>query len=548
MKQAILISLVCWLSLMLLLSLEKDKQIITGEHVNNSLNIIGMHMTETEIDSLLSGLEEYRSDYIEMRKYKLSNKVAPSLIFNPLPPNFKINNQTVSCEFEELSGIELPEKIDDLAFFSIGELAYLIKNQKITSVELTTFFIDRLKTHDKTLHCVISLTEDLALKQAAKADMEIAKGDYKGLLHGIPYGAKDLLATKDYKTSWGAEPFKDQAFDLDATVIQKLEEAGAILVAKLTLGALAWGDVWYGEKTRNPWDPSQGSSGSSAGSASSVSAGLVPFAIGTETYGSIVSPATVCGTTGLRPSFGRVSRFGAMALSWSMDKIGPICRSTEDCAIVFNAIRGKDTKDQTTVNASFNYKYNRDHTKLKIGYLKSIFESDYTFKKQDSFFLSQLIQSGYSLIPIELPEVPPLGHILTAEAAAAFDELTRSGQDDLLKRQVKNAWPNVFRAARFIPAVEYIQANRIRTELIEQMDSIMQTVDVYLTPSWEGPNLYLTNLTGHPQLVIPNGFIEGLPTSISIVGKLYGEAELLEFGKIAQELTGFHSHHPPGFN
>ncbi len=339
-------------------------------------------------------------------------------------------------------------------------------------------------------------------------------------------------------------PYKEQRLDYDAAVIEKLDEAGAVLCAKLTLGALAWGDVWYGEQTRNPWDTSRGSSGSSAGSASAVAAGLLPFALGTETLGSIVSPSTVCGTTGLRPTFGRVSRYGAMALSWSMDKIGPICRSAEDAAIVFNAIQGKDERDPFTFEAAFNYNDEFDPKTLSVGYIASDFERDYPFKEQDAEALQTLKKLGYKLVPLKLPDLPDLRMILSAEAAAAFDELTRSGRDDLLVRQIRRAWPNVFRAARFIPAVEYIQANRLRTQLIADMDKLFKQVDVYVNPSWASSSLSITNYSGHPCIALPNGFRNGRPTSITFTGKLFGEAELLRFAKDFQDATDFHEKRP----
>jgi len=313
------------------------------------------------------------------------------------------------------------------------------------------------------------------------------------------------------------------------------------------MGALAWGDVWFGGMTRNPWDTTQGSSGSSAGSASAVSAGLLPFAIGTETWGSIVSPSTVCGVTGLRPSYGRVSRFGAMALSWSMDKIGPICRNAEDCAIVFNAIYGPDENDQTLYDAGFSYNGKIDFKKIRIGYLKNDLEKDSAFKKQDSLTLSIFKKLGAELIPIELPkiDVNSLSFILNAEAAAAFDQLTRSNRDDLLVRQIKDAWPNVFRSSRFIPAVEYINANRVRFQLIQQMAELMKKVDIYIAPSWEGNNLLLTNLTGHPSVVFPTGFSDkGTPTSITLIGNLFDEGEVCAVAKAFQDATDFHLRHP----
>lgn len=388
------------------------------------------------------------------------------------------------------------------------------------------------------------------MKQAKRADEELSAGQYRGPLHGIPWGAKDLLATKGYKTTWGAMPYKDQVIDKNATVVERLEEAGAVLLAKLTMGALAWGDVWFGGKTKNPWNLEEGSSGSSAGPGAATAAGLVGFSIGTETWGSIVSPSTRCGVTGLRPTFGRVSRYGAMALSWSMDKIGPMCRSVEDCALVFQAIHGPDGKDSSVADLPFNWDPDLDIAKLRMGYVKSAFEEDREIKEwkaNDEATLETLRSLGVNLIPIELPDYPidVMSFILSAEAAAAFDELTRGNRDELLVRQIKKAWPNVFRQARMIPAVEYIQANRVRTLVMEAMAELMSKIDVYVVPSFVGSNLLMTNLTGHPAVVLPNGFTEkGTPTSISFVGKLYGEAETLAVAKAYQGATDFHLKHP----
>ncbi len=447
----------------------------------------------------------------------------------------------------EASGIQVPSNFEDLAFYPLTELAQLIKSRKITSTELTQLYIERLKKYGSRLECVITLTEELALAQAKRADKEIASGRYRGPLHGIPWGAKDLLSTKGIKTTWGAMPYKDRIIDVDATVVKRLEEAGAVLLAKLTMGALAWGDVWFDGKTKNPWNPEQGSSGSSAGSAAATSAGLVGFSIGTETWGSIVSPSARCGVTGLRPTFGRVSRYGAMALSWSMDKIGPICRSVEDCSLVFNAIYGPDGKDFTVVNLPFNWDPSLDLKDIRIGYLKKAFARKYRNKKNDEASLEALRSLGVELVPFDLPELPvnALSFILNAEAAAAFDELTRSNRDDMLVRQIKQAWPNTFRQARLIPAVEYIQANRVRTLLIEEMAQKMKGIDVYIAPSFGGNNLLLTNLTGHPAVVVPNGFDEkGRPTSISFIGNIFEEAKTLRVAKAFQDVTDFHRKHP----
>ena len=542
----------CLITLLLFISLSYVSvfaQSITKENIENTENIIGLQFTDAERDSMLAYLEEQKGNYDKIRNVELNNSVMPSVLFNPIPPSF-IFPQTEEVKFSDYSKTKLPANINELAFFTIGQLAELVRTKQISSTELTKFFLDRLKKFDPALHCVIKFTEERAFRQAKIADEEIAAGKYRGLLHGIPFGVKDLLATKDYKTTWGAVPYKDQMIEEDATVIKKLEEAGAVLIAKLSMGALAWGDVWFGGKTRNPWDTTSGSSGSSAGSAASVSAGLVPFAIGTETYGSIVSPSTVCGTTGLRPTYGRVSRAGAMALSWSMDKIGPICRSAEDLTIVFKAIYGSDGIDQTIYNCGFNYIPLKTLLGVKIGYLKNDFDKQYDFHTNDSVTLAKLKELGADLIPIELPSYPvnDLAIMLSAEAGAAFDELTRSNKDDLMVRQIKNAWPNSFRASRFIPAVEYINASRVRTLLILEMQKLMSTIDLYVAPSWEGDNNLLTNLTGHPCVVIPNGFSkDGTPTSITIIGHLFDEGRIIAAAKLYQDATDFHLKHPEMF-
>ncbi len=525
-------------------------QSITKENIKNAEKIIGLEFSDAERDSMLNNLEEQLSNYKNVRKTELTNNIPSAIIFNPIPVGFKFPENQKEIVFSNYSYTKLPGNINDLAYYSIGELAELIRTKQITSTELTKFFLKRLKKYNSELHCVITLTEERALNQAKKMDEEISAGKYRGILHGIPFGVKDLLATKDYKTTWGAMPFKDQEINEDATVITKLEEAGAVLCAKLSMGALAWGDVWYGGKTRNPWNINEGSSGSSAGSASAVSAGLLPFAIGTETYGSIVSPSTVCGTTGLRPTYGRVSRTGAMALSWSMDKIGTICRTAEDLAIVFNAINGLDSIDQTLYDVPFNYSPKIDFKGLKIGYLKNDFDKQYDFHVNDSLTLAKLKELGAELIPIDLPKIPvnDLTIILSAESAAAFDELTRSNKDDLLVRQIKNAWPNSFRSSRFIPAVEYINANRVRFLLIQEMKKLMNQIDLYIAPTNEGDNEILTNLSGHPCVVLPNGFSkEETPTSITFIGKLFDEGRLIAFAKKYQDATNYHKKHPSMF-
>ncbi len=498
------------------------------------------------MEDITSNLESYKS----IRDLKIPNSVQPSIQFNPAPIGAQFDKIRRPIRWSPVGEVSRPDNLEELAFASVAQLAELIRTRQVNSTELTKMYLSRLKEHGPTLECVVTLTEDLALKQAARADREIAAGKYRGPLHGIPYGAKDLLSVEDYRTTWGATPYKDQMIDDNAAVVKRLEEAGAVLVAKLTLGALAWGDVWFGGKTKNPWNLEEGSSGSSAGSGSATAAGLVAFAIGTETWGSIVSPSTRCGVTGLRPTFGRVSRAGAMALSWSMDKIGPMCRTVEDCAMVFNAIYGPDGQDQSVVDLPFNYRPGVDFSKLRFGYFKSAFDEDYPTKENDEKVLDVLRGLGADLVPFDLPDFPVenLSFILSAEAAAAFDELTLSKEDALLVRQERRAWPNVFRASRFIPAVEYIQANRARHMLQQEMAEKMKTVDLYVTPSFGGNNSLLTNLTGHPCVVVPNGFKEnGSPTSISFIGQLYDEGTILAVAKAYQDATDWHNQHPSMF-
>ncbi len=523
-----------------------DEAPITPAVVAEAAKIIGLDFAPAERDSMIDELVRARENYVRMRTAPLPNQVVPALDFNPLPVGFSMDMKQLPFKVSPQGKVTLPANREELAFYSVTQLAELIRTRQISSEELTKFFIERLKKYNEKLFCVVTLTEERALAEARQADAEIKAGRYRGLLHGIPYGAKDLLAAKGYPTTWGSPIYKNQMIEQDAAVVRRLREAGAVLAAKLSVGEFAWGDVWFGGMTRNPWNLNQGSSGSSAGSASAVAAGLLPFAIGTETLGSIVSPSTVCGTTGLRPTYGRVSRDGCMALSWSMDKIGPIARTVEDCAVVFNAIYGPDGKDQHVRNFPFNYDGTQGIKGLRIGYVKADFERNYPFKQQDSLALAKMREMGIELIPMELPTLPirELSMIISCEGSAAFDELTRTNMDDQMVRQVKNAWPNVFRAGRFIPAVEYIQANRIRTLLIEEMAKKLQNIDVYVAPSWAGSNLTLTNLTGHPSVVVPNGFRNGTPVSITFTGKPYSEGALLRVAKAYQDATDFHKKHP----
>lgn len=539
---------------------------ITTDTIACAERVAGLEFTDEEREMMVRGLNGNLNSYREIRATPLPNGVHPAIRFDPLLPGHEVPTGPSALRHTRPTGVQRPESLEDLAFAPLSTLAELIRARQITSMELTEMYLGRLERYGPRLESVITLTRDLAVHQAARADEEIARGMYRGPLHGIPWGAKDLLAEDAYRTTWGAKPFEDQMIAEDATVVRRLEEAGAVLVAKLTLGALAMGDYWYGGRTRNPWNLEQGSSGSSAGSAASVAAGLVGFAIGSETLGSIVSPSTRCGASGLRPTFGRVSRYGAMALSWTMDKLGPICRHAEDCALVFSAIHGADGYDPTARDAPFDWDVNRSLADLRIGYLRSAFETEPrpTGSEQrdriaaenhalDVAALDHVRQLGATLIPVELPtndELPvnSLRIILNAEAGAAFDELTRSGRDDLLVRQQQGAWPNSFRQSRLIPAVEYIQANRIRTMLMGMVEARLEGIDVFATPSFGGNVLLTTNLTGHPAVVVPSGFREnGTPVSISFIGKLFGDADALRVAKAFQDITDFHARTPPGF-
>jgi Asp-tRNA(Asn)/Glu-tRNA(Gln) amidotransferase A subunit family amidase len=511
---------------------------VTPEMIQQAEWISGIKLSEADRKALVNSLNGSLRDFQALRAVKLPNHVAPVLTFRPgpwLPPAEPANRTPI----EPTTSVapKRPDSAEDLAFLPVTSLAALVRTRQVSSVELTKLYLERLHKYDPALRCVVNCTEELALKQAEQADREIAAGRYRGPLHGIPWGAKDLIAYPGYKTTWGALPFKEQALDVKATVAQRLEEAGAVLVAKLTLGALAMGDMWFGGRTRSPWNPKVGSSGSSAGPASAAVAGLVGFTLGSETLGSIVSPCRQCGASGLRPTFGRVSRHGCMTLSWSMDKIGPICRSVEDCALVFGAIHGFDGLDASAVDRPFTWPCRRDLRTIRVGYVEG------TGDAKDRPELKVLRELGVRLVPIKLPEkypVGPLRFILGTEAAAAFDELTREGVTEGL-----NSWPQTFRQGQFVPAVEYIRANRIRSLVEREMEDAISGVDLYVG----GNDLLLTNLTGHPTVVLPNGFrktggVEA-PNGITFTGRLFGETELLAVAHAYQQATGHHLRRPP---
>jgi Asp-tRNA(Asn)/Glu-tRNA(Gln) amidotransferase A subunit family amidase len=541
-----------------LLAQEEKKGTITREALADAESLTGLQFTETERTMMLNGLEDLKKAYATLREVEIDNSVPPAFHFAPTLPGGTPPIAVPRAPFAWTPSIDRvklpaapPANLEDLAFLPVSQIASLLASGKVKSVDLTKMYLARLRRFDPLLHAVINYTEERALEAAERADREIAAGKIRSPLHGVPWGAKDLLAARGAPTTWGSVLYKDQVLDYDATVVERLEAAGAVLVAKLGVGELAWGDVWFRAMTRNPWKPEQGSSGSSAGSAAAVTAGLVGFTLGTETLGSIVSPSTRCGATGLRPTFGRVSRHGAMALAWTMDKIGTLCRSVEDCAAVFNAIHGPDGQDETVIDAPFRWNPRPDLRRLRVGYLKSAFDEKppeglEEWRANDLAALEAVRHLGIELVPISLPTLPfqALRIILTAESAATFDQVTRDGKDDLMIRQVEQAWPNVFRQGQTIPAVAYIQANRVRTLLKREMAKLMSTVDVYIAPSFSD-NLLLTNLTGNPAVVLPDGFRkDGTPTSLTFTGKLFGEADLLALAKAYQDATGFHLKHP----
>ncbi len=578
---------------------------ITPEMIEQALLLSGLSFTEDQRKLMVEGLTSDRDDILTIRKLNLPNAVAPSLVFDPVPGGTVLDAERKPPRLGPAPSIASvsASNEDQVAFLTIRQLGELLRTRKLTSVDLTKLYLARLKRYDPTLHFVITLTEDRALKQAAAADAELAANKHRGPLHGIPWGGKDLLAVAGYPTTWGAGGFEDQHFDYDAEVVKRLDTAGAVLIAKLTMGALAQGDLWgskqHGARTRNPWNPKQGSSGSSAGSASAVSAGCVGFAIGTETLGSISSPSTRCGVTGLRPSFGLVPRTGAMALSWSMDKIGPITRSVEDCALVLNTIYGPDGHDLSVQPAAFNPDLTIDVRKLRVGYIKSAFDTP-TFtppkppakplagKELDAYnqrvamrkayfaqeaydakfntaALETLRSMGINLTPVDMPDFPfgSIVPMLEAEAAAAFDDLTRSGRDSLLIGQAPYDWPNSFRTARLYSAVDYINAARARTLALAKMTEMFTPFDVIVTPS-EGEQLVATNLCGQPAVIVPNGIRgddappslhpedgavnneggPGTPVSLTFLAPLYQDAKAVALAHAYQLKTGFHLLHP----
>jgi len=535
---------------------------VTAEMVRQAEWISGVAFTDEERDLMLEDLDETAEGLATLRGLDLDNAVPPAFTFAPLPaPPAAEAGPPLPPRRERPAA--RPGSDEELACATVRDLGRLLRARKVSSTELTKLYLARLAAYDPVLSCAVTVTSELALAQARRADEELAAGKDRGPLHGIPWGAKDLIAVPGYRTTWGSVPFREQVRPETATVYRKLEEAGAVLVAKTAVGELAWGDVWFGGTTKNPWKTDQGSSGSSAGSASATAAGLVGFAIGTETLGSIVSPCTRCGVTGLRPTFGRVSRHGVMALSWTMDKVGPIARSAEDCALVFSAIEGKDPLDPFSADGPPAWPPRRDLKGLRVGFVEELFEEERgrnakteeekaraaEWRSFDLRTLDLLRQLGARLVPLKLPSktpVGPLGVILTAEAATAFDALVLDGRVKTMVRQTADAWPNVFRQGRLVPAVDYLRAQRVRSLLMRETEESLAQVDLFVAPTYGGRSLLLTNLTGHPCVVLPNGFrlSDGTPTSITFTGRLRGESDVLAVADLFQRATDFHVRRP----
>jgi Asp-tRNA(Asn)/Glu-tRNA(Gln) amidotransferase A subunit family amidase len=528
---------------------------LTKDMLRDAAAVAGLEFTDEQLDKMLKGVNENTVKLRELRKVEIDNSIAPPLYFNPVLPGMKIDRTRRPFRASTAPRVQRPRNLEDVAFWPVTSLSVLISTRQVTSVELTEMYLARTRRYNPKLKCFVTITDDLALREARQADQEIAAGKYRGPLHGIPYGIKDLFAVKGYPTTWGAAPFKDRIIDVDATVVTQLREAGAVLIGKLATGELALDDIWFAGQTMNPWDTSMGSQGSSAGPGSATAGGLVGFSVGTETLGSILAPSAICGVTGLRPTFGRVSRYGAMALSWSMDKTGPMCRSVEDCALVLNAIQGADNLDLAAVDVPFNWDATLDVRKLRVAYLKAAFENTRQtpqVEANDRAALDKIRSLGIELAEFKLPENPKLdpSAILNAEGIVALHDPVDT-QPDQLARPDRIASQNAY---RLYPAPDYVNANRARMLLMQEMDKLMANLDVYLLPydyADYTPNPVadrstgITNLTGHPSVTLPHGFDEkGHPTGLTFIGKLFGEAQMLALAKAYQDSTGWHLKHP----
>lgn len=550
---------------------------ITGPVVDAAEKVAGLEFHSDEEAAIARALNQNLATFQQLRQVDLPPETPPALTFHPAlaghtPKGPATPGRALRYARPPVRSVTRPANLEDVAFWPVTKLASLVERKLVTSTELTRMYLDRLKKHGPGLFCVVTLTEELALAQASQADKDIAAGRYKGPLHGIPWGAKDLFATKGIKTTWGAEPYAEQVLDYDATIVERLRDAGAVLVAKLSMGALAQGGVWFGGSTRNPWNIQQSSSGSSAGPGSATAAGLVGFSIGTETRGSIISPSATNGVVGLRPTYGRVSRHGAMELSWTMDKVGPMCRYVEDCVLVLNAIYGPDGRDGSVADAAFDWNPATPLSGYRLGYVRADFEpgpagatgeagagrggrgggggrgganpaeqaAERVKIMQDVLAVYRSL--GARLEPVDLPNSVPvnaLGFVLSVESAFAFDDLTRSRGIDMMQN---SSWPGTFRSNRFVPAVEYLRAQRVRTLLMQEWDSFMKPYDAFLSSN--GAGLAATNLTGHPAIALKCGFQGGAPRALMVTGKLYEEATIARIALAYEQATDWKDRHP----
>jgi Asp-tRNA(Asn)/Glu-tRNA(Gln) amidotransferase A subunit family amidase len=551
---------------------EQEAAEVTAAMVQQAAAISGLEVTDEQAEAMAEGATRNLRGYSALRDFNLDNSVAPPLHFNPLVPGMRVDREVRAFRTTSAAGVRRPQDLEEAAFWPLTELAELLRTRQVTSVQLTEMYLSRLERYNPKLNCVVTLTPELALSEARRADSEIAQGRYRGLLHGIPWGAKDIIAVKDYPTTWGSPPFRDRITEHEASVVRLLREAGAVLVAKLATGELASGDRWYGGRTRNPWNSEYGSSGSSAGPASATVAGLVGFAIGTETSGSILSPSVACGATGLRPTFGRVSRFGAMTLRWTGDRLGPLCRTVEDCAVVFQAIARIDEQDPGVLDIPFNWDAGRVRRDLRLAYLAGTFDADESkgadWTAADHRSLEHLRSLGYS--PTEIP-TPMMDFALDAlrplgvESAAAFEGFLREGRDAEMARPQRGAG---WRTGFTVPAVQYLQAQRVRGIMMSRLHEALGDHDVYVVPygdaRWyvkdiERPNtggdrrrrtatsqfFQLANHAGYPAVAVRHGWgDDGLPMGITFVGRPFHEAEVLALAKAYQDSTDFHLRRP----
>jgi Asp-tRNA(Asn)/Glu-tRNA(Gln) amidotransferase A subunit family amidase len=560
---------------------------ITPDVIECAEKIPGLDFHSDEEVAMARGLNNNLNAYARLRAVEIGPEIDPAIVFKPnLPGQEPKGPATPGAKVTYAKPpmtLKRPANLEDVAFWPVTHLAALIERKLVTSTELTQMYLGRLKKYQPTLNFYVTLTEDLALKLAARADAEIKAGKYRGPLHGIPWGGKDLLATKGIKTTWGGEPYMEQVFDYDATVVERLTNAGAVLCAKLTLGALAQGDQWFGGQTKNPWN-GRGSSGSSAGPGSATAAGCVGFAIGTETQGSIISPSTANGVVGLRPTYGRVSRYGAMSLSNTMDKLGPMCRYVEDTILVLSVIYGPDGRDNSVADAAFSWNPAQPLAGIKIGYVKSEFdvpppsasaagaatagraggapagraggggrgngltpEQQAERRKNYDDVIATYKKLGASIEPIELPDMSiagAIGFILSTEASAAFDDVTRNGEVDLLATGTsKSSWPNTFKTARFVPAVEYIRAQRARVLLMREFGTLMSQYHVILHAGSD-QTLSTTNLTGHPAMAVKCGIVNNTPQILMLTGRLYDEGTMARVAMAFEQATVWKDRHP----